>query len=196
MPILTSDEPLSGKFIRLENLTGDHFDGLNKVVESYGDRIFVHTHLGGTFEEYFERALVARCSSTHAPFVLRDQITNEHIGMTRLFSDAIQHRICEIGYTWYSPSSWGGPTNPEAKFLLMRHAFESCGLLRIQYSTDLKNLRSQAAIKKLGAKQEGILRRHRILPDGTHRDTPIFSIIDTEWPEVSRGLLKRLEGFS
>jgi len=184
---------LEGKYIRLENLEENHFDGLKKIVVEYGERIFIHTHLGGRFEDYFARALAARCPKTHAPFVIRDLITNEYIGMSRLFSEAIQHRICEVGYTWYKPSAWGGPTNPEAKFLIMQHAFETCNLLRVQYSTDLNNLRSQAAIKKLGAKPEGILRKHRILPDGTHRDTPIFSIIDTEWPEVRRELLLRLK---
>jgi len=196
MTNLIVDEPLNGTFIRLENLSDNHFDGLNEIVDEYGERIFVHTHLGGSFEEYFDRALASRCPRTHAPFVLRDQVTGNFIGMSRLFSEAIQHRICEIGYTWYMPSSWGGPTNPEAKFLLMQHAFETCGLLRVQYSTDLRNLHSQAAIKKLGAKAEGVLRRHRILPDGTHRDTPIFSIIDNEWPDVRRGLLQRLEGYT
>jgi len=180
-----------GTFTRLENLSEAHFDGLKQIVENAGEQIFVHTHLGGPFEQYFDKALAMRSADNHAPFVVRHQDTNEYIGMTRLFSDAPQHKICEIGYTWYHPSAWGGRINPEAKLLLLQHAFETCGMRRVQFSTDLKNLHSQAAIQKLGAKPEGVLRKHRILPDGTRRDTPIFSIIDDEWAEGKQNLSKR-----
>jgi RimJ/RimL family protein N-acetyltransferase len=194
MTTLISNETLHGSFVRLENLEEHHFEGLQKVVEKDDKRIFVNSHLGGSFKAYFELAL-SRCSEIHAPFVVREQATDNYVGMSRLYSSAIQHRICEIGYTWYAPDFWGGPANPEAKLLLMQHVFETCNLRRVQFSTDVRNLHSQAAIKKLGATLEGVLRCNRILPDGSRRDSPIFSIIDTEWPDVRLKLLQRLEKF-
>lgn len=193
MPSFIPKSPLAGQHTKLENLSEAHFDGLKAIVTAAGKEIFVHTHLGSTFEEYFEKALKTRCEKSHAPFVLRDQKTNDYIGMTRLFSEALKHKTCEIGYTWYHPSFWGQPVNPEAKFLLLQHAFEHCGMLRVQFRTDTRNLHSRAAIQKLGAKPEGVLRRHRILPDGSRRDSAIFSIIEDEWPQVKQALSTRLK---
>jgi RimJ/RimL family protein N-acetyltransferase len=100
-----------------------------------------------------------------------------------------------IGWTWYSPEAWGRSVNPEAKLLLLEHAFETWGAVRVALKTDAKNLHSQAAIRKLGAKYEGTLRNHRIRRDGSLRDSVVFSIIDSEWPGVKAALLRRLEGY-
>ena len=97
----------------------------------------------------------------------------------------------EIGHTWYNPSVWRTRVNTESKYMLLRYCFESLNLLRVQIKTDLRNERSQAAIARLGAQKEGILRQHRVLYDGYIRDTVMFSIIDKEWPQVK----ERLEGF-
>src|SRR5205809_626441 len=91
-----------------------------------------------------------------------------------------------------APETWGGVVNPEAKYLLMRHAFEDWRAIRVALKTDVKNVHSQAAIKKLGARFEGTLRNQRIRPDGSYRDTVMFSIIESEWPAVKARLEQRL----
>jgi RimJ/RimL family protein N-acetyltransferase len=116
------------------------------------------------------------------------------VGSTRYMDVQAASKGVEIGWTWYAPETWGTVVNPEAKFLLLRHAFEAWGAIRVQLKTDLKNLRSQAAIKKLGAKEEGVLRRHRFRRDGTIRDSVIFSIIREEWPAVKAAMEERIGG--
>src|SRR5256886_17028888 len=97
---------------------------------------------------------------------------------------------------WYAPDAWGGVVNPQAKYLLLRHAFEDWRAIRVALKTDVKNVHSQAAIKKLGARFEGTLRNQRIRPDGSYRDTVMFSIIESEWPPVKARLRKRLATFA
>jgi N-acetyltransferase len=102
---------------------------------------------------------------------------------------------CEIGNTAYAPAVWGGPVNPEAKLLLLGHAFEELGMGRVQLKTDVRNARSQQAIARLGARYEGVLRRYQRRADGTVRDTVLFALTAEEWPAVRLGLLDRLRGW-
>jgi RimJ/RimL family protein N-acetyltransferase len=117
------------------------------------------------------------------------------IGSTAYLSIAAKHKRAEVGSTWYSPEFWGMVVNPECKYLLLKHAFEDWGAVRVQLGTDVNNLRSQRAILKLGAKLEGTLRNHGIRPDGSVRDALLYSIIASEWPEVKSGLLARIQNF-
>ncbi len=116
------------------------------------------------------------------------------IGSTAYLAIAAKHRRAEIGSTWYSPDFWGTAVNPECKFLLLRHAFEDWGAVRIQFGTDANNIHSQRAILKLGAKFEGTLRNHGIRPDGSVRDALLYSMIANEWPKVKSRLLARIRG--
>jgi ribosomal-protein-alanine N-acetyltransferase len=102
------------------------------------------------------------------------------------------HRGLEIGNTWFGPTYQGTQVNPEAKYLMLRHAFETLGAVRVQLKTDGRNRQSQRAIAKLGATREGTLRKHIIMPDGFIRDTVMYSITDAEWPQVREMLLRRL----
>jgi RimJ/RimL family protein N-acetyltransferase len=106
------------------------------------------------------------------------------IGCTRYLDIHPEHRNLEIGGTWYGAPYQGTGVNSEAKYLLLRHAFETLGCIRVQLKTDLRNLRSQRAIERIGAKREGLLREHMILPDGTIRSSVYYSILVSEWPEV------------
>ena len=106
------------------------------------------------------------------------------------------HRGVEVGWTWYRAASWGGPVNPEAKLLLLTHAFETWGAIRLYLKTDSLNVRSRSAILKLGARHEGDLRNHRVRPDGSYRHSSYYSIIDSEWPAVKLGLERRLAASS
>lgn len=116
---------------------------------------------------------------------------NEAVGTTTYFDVSATDRRLEIGSTWLGRSVWRSAVNTEAKLLLLRHAFDVLGCLRVQLKTDIRNLRSQAAIERLGAKREGVLRAHMRRLDGTQRDTVVYSIIADEWAAVR----ERLEGF-
>jgi RimJ/RimL family protein N-acetyltransferase len=105
------------------------------------------------------------------------------------------HKRLEVGFTWYRPDTWAGAVNPSCKHLLFSHAFDRLGAIRLELKCDARNMRSRAAIAKLGAKQEGIFRHHMIMWDGFLRDSVYFSIIREEWPAVRDGLARRLETF-
>ncbi len=116
------------------------------------------------------------------------------LGITSWLDPHEINKSVEIGMTCYAPEAQGTAINPSAKFLMMAHAFENWGARRVQFQVDERNLRSRAGVLKLGAKQEGIFRNHRTLPDGFIRNTVFFSIVDAEWPEVRTRLISRLAG--
>ena len=125
-------------------------------------------------------------------FLMRSKPELEAVGMTGYLEIRPPHRGLEIGRTLIFRSHQGTRVNPESKYLLLRHAFEDLGAVRVQFKTDVNNLHSQRAIEKLGAKREGVLRRYQIRTNGLIRDTMIFSILAEEWPEVKAGLEGRL----
>lgn len=182
--------PLEGRHVRLEPLGPEHRPALEAIGED--ERIWAFVPRGGSMQQYLDATYAAVRPDNHHPYVVRWLADERVIGMTRFFDISAQHRGGEIGYTWYHPDYWAGKTNPECKFLLLRHAFETCDLIRVQLKTDFRNKRSQAAILKLGAKREGVLRNHMVLPDGRFRDSVFFSILPEEWPEVKKGLEARL----
>jgi len=143
-------------------------------------------------DAWLARASQAEAQGREYPFVVVRLTDGRVIGSTRYLEVQEDDRTVEIGWTWYAPDAWGSLANPEAKYLLMRHAFEDWHAIRVALKTDVRNVHSQAAIKKLGARFEGTMRNQRIRPDGTYRDTVLFSIIESEWPEVKVRLEKRL----
>src|SRR5580704_13545830 len=167
---------LDGKFVRLEPLEERHREAIRPAAQHPEIFTVTTSALGALYDPYIDNAL-KRSDGTHdlAFAVLLEA-----------------HKKLEIGSTWYEPSTWGGPVNPECKLLLMRHAFETLKFHRVEYKTDARNARSRAAILKLGATQEGIFRKHMIMADGDVRDSVYFSIVDTDWPAVKAGLEKRL----
>ena len=114
------------------------------------------------------------------------------VGTSSLADPSLPDERIHLGWTGYTPSVWGTAVNPECKLLLLAHAFQTCGFGRVKIQTDQLNTRSQAAIGRLGAVREGVLRRHQVRADGTFRDTVVFSILASEWPAVKAGLLARL----
>ena len=117
------------------------------------------------------------------------------VGSTSYLGVVAKRKIAEVGSTWYSSDSQGTMVNPECKMLLLKHAFEDWGAIRVQLGTDANNVHSQEAILKLGAKFEGRLRNHGFRQDGSIRDTMLYSIISSEWPTVKKGLEARIESF-
>lgn len=128
------------------------------------------------------------------PFAVVSCDSGELIGSTRFWKIDRENRKLEIGHTWFAASWQGTRANAEAKYLMLAHAFEQMGCVRVQLTTDVLNQRSRRAILKLGAVEEGVIRHERIMPDGRKRSSVRFSIIDDEWPAVRRRLLERLEG--
>ncbi|WP_110588651.1 GNAT family N-acetyltransferase [Microbacterium suaedae] len=127
-----------------------------------------------------------------APWAIVDPSTDRAVGVTTFCNLDEPNRRVEIGYTWMGRAAHGTGINPAAKMLLLSRAFEDLGCIAVQFCTHWHNRQSRAAIERLGAKQDGVLRNHRIMPDGTLRDTVVYSIIVNEWPTVRRGLEARI----
>lgn len=185
---------LDGRFVRLEPLEERHREPVRPAAQHPEIFTVTTSALGPLYDPYIDNALRRSASGREMAFVVWHKAQQRYVGMTRYLNIEEAHRKLEIGSTWYEPSVWAGAVNPECKLLLMRHAFEALGFVRVEYKTDVRNSRSRAAILKLGAKQEGILRKHMIMADGHVRDSVYFSVIDEEWPAVKAGLERRLAG--
>ena len=183
---------LDGKFVRLEPLEERHREPLRPAAQHPEIFAFFTPMLGPLHDSYIDNALSRNDGRQELTFAVLLKAQNRYVGMTRYLNIDEAHKRLEIGSTWYEPSAWGGPVNPECKLLLMRHVFETLKFHRVEYKTDVRNARSRAAILKLGATQEGIFRKHMIMADGHVRDSVYFSIVDTDWPAVKARLEKRL----
>jgi RimJ/RimL family protein N-acetyltransferase len=122
------------------------------------------------------------------PFAVRSKASGDIVGSTRYFNVDAANRRLEIGHTWYSKSAQRTAINTECKVLLLTHAFETLRCIAVEFRTHWFNHRSREAIARLGAKQDGVLRNHQLMADGSYRDTVVFSIIESEWPAVKRHL--------
>jgi N-acetyltransferase len=142
---------------------------------------------------WIDAALAMREDLGAMPFAIRDNATGAVVGSTRYFNVEAAHRRLEIGHTWYARRAQRTAINTECKLLLLAHAFDALQCIGVEFRTSFFNFPSRRAIERLGAKQDGILRNHQILPDGTLRDTVVFSIISGEWPAVKRHLTFQLE---
>lgn len=191
---------LTGRHVRLEPLSPDHLDGL---FASGGGDEEVWRWQGGpaprTREELGEKMadlLADARRGACVPFAVIDLAGGRAIGWTTYMDIDVADERLEIGWTWYGRAYWRSAVNTETKLLLLTHAFEELGMGRVQLKTDHLNERSQAAIARLGARREGVLRRHRRRPDGSWRDTVYFSLLAEEWPQAKAGLRARLDAGS
>jgi RimJ/RimL family protein N-acetyltransferase len=133
---------------------------------------------------WLDRALDMRERQGAMPFIVRDNASGDVVGSTRYFNvDAVNRRL-EIGHTWYSRRAQRTAINTECKLLLLTHAFETLRCIAVEFRTHWFNHASRKAIERLGARQDGVLRNHQLMPDGSRRDTVVFSIVDAEWPAV------------
>ena len=148
-----------------------------------------------TIDSYLKKALDGRDAGTVMPFVIVLKDSGEVIGSTRFWKIDPLNRKLEIGSSWIAARWQKSFVNTEAKYLMLRHAFEVLDCVRVQFTTDENNQKSRNAILRLGAQQEGIVRHERIMPDGRKRNSVRFSIIDDEWPQVRRHLEQKLAGY-
>ena len=185
---------LVGARVILEPLTLDHVPALAAV--GLDPEIWRYTTSqvrdAEDMRRYVETALQWQRDGTAVPFATVDRASGRVVGSTRFANIDREHRRVEIGWTWIVPAFQRTRVNTEAKWLMLRHAFETWGCRRVELKTSALNLRSRAAIRRLGAVEEGTLRKHMINADGTARDTVYFSITDDEWPAVRERLAARM----
>lgn len=187
---------LHNVFVRLEPLRPAHADDLAAAAAGLEDRWYTSVPAAGDMPAEIGRRLHAQEHGTMNAFAIRDLRTDRAVGMTTFCHIDQPNLVVEIGATWLSPPVHGTAVNPAAKRLLLEHAFETCQANCVQLRTHFHNRQSRAAIERLGAKLDGILRNDRILPDGSLRDTAVYSILPHEWPAVRNGLDARLAAAS
>ena len=185
---------LAGAHVRLVPLALEHVEPLAAIGLDPELWRWTTTHAASRddMRRYVEQALREERDGTALPFVTTLAADGTVAGSTRLANYSAKDRRVEIGWTWVAPPWQRSAVNGEAKLLMLGHAFEALGCLRVELKTDALNLRSRAAIARLGATEEGVLRRHMITDSGRVRDTVYFSVIAEEWPAVRERLLGRL----
>ena len=188
--------PLQGRFVRLEPIESGLRAAVGAALAGDEDAWSIMVNNGGStgFEAWWADNLGGMAAGERLVFAVRRLADAAVVGATGFYSLRPEHRGVEIGSTFYRPDARSGPVNPECKLLLMRHAF-AAGAVRVEFVTDALNARSRAALAKLGATEEGLLRRHKITWTGRVRDTAVFSVTDEDWPVVRAGLEDRLSRF-
>ncbi len=185
---------LTGTNVILEPLTLEYLEGIQSAVKDgeLWKLWFTSVPSPETAEATIKTALDLRENAGWMPFVVRKKSTGKVIGSTRYCNvDEVNQRL-EIGYTWYAESYQRTAVNTECKYLLLTHAFEKLDAIAVEFRTHWHNLKSRAAIARLGAKLDGVLRNHQKSADGVYRDTVVFSIINLEWPVVKKSLEYKL----
>jgi RimJ/RimL family protein N-acetyltransferase len=206
MSVEPDDRALVGRFVRLDVARLDDAAGLQAALDD--ERVWANYYAGGLlarptdldgWRAWQQRALDARAVGQRQAYVVRlleDAADlgepGTVVGTTSLGDWDLVNERAHIGWTAYGPPWWGSRVNAECKLLLLGYAFDDLGFGRVKIQTDSRNQRSQAAIAKLGATREGVLRRHMRCADGTWRDTVVFSVLVDEWPDVRAGLERRL----
>ncbi len=186
---------LMGRIVRLEPLSEIHVPELAKV--GLEEKIWRYMRYGKMesvehMSAWVHELLDLQSQGTDLPFTVIHRASGAAIGCTRYLNIDTRDRSLEIGGTWYGLDYQGTLVNTECKYLLLKHAFEDLGCIRVWFKTDLRNLRSQHALEKLGVVKEGVLRNHMILPDGTIRDSVVYSLLPQEWTQVKTKLETRL----
>ena len=185
---------LEGTHVRLEPMSLDHLAGLTQVgLDAEIWRwmpMFVQSPQD--MRTLIEEALVEAEAGTMVPFTTIELATGKPVGSTRYLSIVPQHRRLEIGWTWLAPAWQHSAVNTEAKLLMLQHAFEKLGALRVEFKTDALNEKSREALLKIGAVEEGVFRHHMVMPGGRRRDSAYYSVIEEEWPRVHQHLSTRL----
>jgi RimJ/RimL family protein N-acetyltransferase len=183
---------LDGKRVRLEPLNEDHFEGVAKAgaFEELWNWTNTIANTRESMRVYFDEALRMGLSGTALPFATIDKESNTVIGSTRFANADVANRRVEIGWTWITPSFQRTYANSEVKYLMLGHAFEKWGCARVELKTDVLNEKSRNAMLRMGATEEGVLRKHILTYSGRWRDSIYYSVLDTEWPSVREQLAR------
>jgi N-acetyltransferase len=187
---------LEGRLVRLEPMSPAHEDGLWEASRDGRTWEWLSIEQPQTREEmrgYLDAALANQANGSELPLVTIRRADERVVGSTRYLALRPEHRSVEIGWTWLAPDAWGTGINVEAKLLMLEHAFEGLGCLRVELKTDARNERSRGAMAALPAQFEGVHRKQMLVWGGRRRDSAWYSVIDDEWPEVRANLLRRLD---
>jgi RimJ/RimL family protein N-acetyltransferase len=184
---------LAGRHVTLAPLGREHVDALHAAGQHDEVWTWLPWPRPGSVEDMARQVEHALSDDDRVPFVVL--VGDRVVGTTSYMDIDLTVGGLEIGGTWYTPDVWAGPVNPEAKLLLLGHAFDDLEAQRVLFKTDALNARSRAAISKLGAAYDGTLRHHRLRSDGSVRDSAYFSVLASEWPAVRAGLRARLDSF-
>jgi RimJ/RimL family protein N-acetyltransferase len=192
-PVPIRSGPLEGSLVRLEPLLSSHEAELAEISHDASIWRYLTSDAASLdgLHDCVDAALRDHLSGGAIPFAVRSAADRSLIGLTRLKNLSFQHRKATIG-SWFAPTAWGTGANTESKHLLLEYAFESLHCLRVEFHTDSRNARSKAALARMGAVEEGVLRSHLIVKDGHRRDTVVFSVLLEEWPYVKQELQCRM----
>lgn len=191
-PLQIAPVTLTGRFVRLEPLTSGHLDALARVAFDPSIWTWMPTTVEdrASLERWLDEAIATERAGTALPFVTVRLDGNVAVGSTRFMNISARDGRVEIGGTWIAPAYQRSAVNTEAKYLMMKHAFETLGATRVELKTHVKNEKSRRAIERIGGVYEGVHRKHMLHQDGSRRDTVWYSILDEEWSAVKA----RLEG--
>jgi N-acetyltransferase len=187
-------ERLEGEIVVLEPLGREHEEELRAIAADpdIWRWMTVRGHEPEIFTSWLDLTPTAAEEGREAPFAIRLRETGDIVGSSRYLSLRPEHRGVEIGYTWHIPDVWGKGVNVEAKYLLLRHAFEDLGCMRVEFKTDALNERARAALAALPARFEGIFKSHMLVRDDTVRDSAWYAVTEGEWPAVRANLERRI----
>ena len=192
----TAPFTLEGEHVRLEPLQPKHTRGLWEIAKNHLEDLFqwipYQLESFESFQKFNARVLDEQRHGLSVPFATFERGSNQLVGTTRFMNMDLPNRKVEIGSTWIAPPWQRTVVNTEAKYLMLLHAFELWKCLRVELKTDAMNQRSRQAILRLGATEEGTLRKHMLTWNGRQRDSVYFSILDTEWPQVKANLQSKL----
>lgn len=190
---------LEGKWARLEPLALAHADELFQVAQEEEIWRYMPAPTPTKVDDvraWMQDALDGQARGLFLPFTIIDRATNKAIGSTRYLDISPNDRHVEIGWTWLGKNFWRTPINTECKYLLLQHAFETLGCIRVSLKTDLRNERSQRAIERIGAVREGVWRRVVIMYNGYQRSSVFYSVLDDEWANVKKQLEEKMSASS
>ena len=186
---------LEGRIVRLEPLRSEHEEALwlaSRDPRTWRWLSVEQPQTRAELRAYLDDALANATAGTEMPLVTIRQEDDRVLGSTRFLALRPEHRSIEIGWTWLTPEAWGTGANVEAKLLMLEHAFETLGCLRVELKTDARNERSRGAMAALPAQFEGVHRKAMLVRGGQRRDSAWYSVLDDEWPAVRTNLLRRL----
>ena len=195
MPTAWTTPVLEGEVVRLEPIAPAHEEGLweaSRDPRTWRWLSIAQPQTRAELRAYVGAALAAAADGSELPFATIRRTDDSVVGSTRFLALRPEHRSVEIGWTWLTPGAWGTGANVEAKLLMLEHAFEALGCLRVELKTDARNERSRGALAALPAQLEGVHRKHMLVRGGERRDSAWYSVLDDEWPAVRANLLRRL----
>jgi RimJ/RimL family protein N-acetyltransferase len=189
---------LKGRTVELHPLAATHVDGLFAIGQHHSDWQYLPIPGFEVFDDaqrWVDQALALQEKAEHLVYVLLEPACGRVMGSSRYLNIRERDGVLEIGYSWLGVDFQRSAVNTEAKYLLLHNAFETVGARRVELKTDARNIRSQKAIARIGTSREGVLRSHMTTQNGYQRDSVMYSIIDSEWPDIKAGLLEKMQAY-